>query len=251
LRSVGVFVSVHVDHLSGEERFPIPEGEEELLIVVAGIGGGIDVEESELAGVGAAVQIGHRHGVRVVPAGAGWCGCELVSAIAVRGDRRSVFFLDSVDFGGNEETVPVDEFGRVGVVDDVDGDWLALLHAEDGAGRGSVVTDGGEYAVGGEFDGDRGDADGDGRGIGAGCGGRRGAGVRAGKHDHLADCAAGGCGGQGEGSEFEEVSAVHRQAKCKWCGLRFELVGKLAARDAAAWCSPFPVYPPPRGGVCA
>ena len=57
--------------------------------------------------------------------------------------------------------MPVDVFGGVGVVDDVDGDGLAFLHAEDRAGRRAVVADGGEDAVGGEFDGDGRDAEGD------------------------------------------------------------------------------------------
>ena len=70
----------------------------------------------------------------------------------------------------------MDELGGVGVVDDVDGDGLALLHAEDGAGGGAVVADGGEDAVGGELDGDGGDAEGDvGFGGGGGGGGGRGA----------------------------------------------------------------------------
>ena len=37
---------------------------------------------------------------------------------------------------------------------------LPSLHAEDGAGGCAVVADGGEDAVGGEFDGDGGDAEG-------------------------------------------------------------------------------------------
>ena len=161
LGGVGIVDFVHVHHLGGEEGFPVAEGEEEFLIVVAGVGGGFDIDEAELAGVGALVQVGHGHGVGVVPAGAGGRGRELVGATAVGRDGRRFFFFDAVDLGGNEEAVPVDEFGRVGVVDDVDGDGLAFLHAKDRAGRGTVVADGGEDAVGGEFDRDRGDAQGD------------------------------------------------------------------------------------------
>ena len=72
------------------------------------------------------------------------------------------------------------------VVDDIDGDGLAFLHAQDGPGDGAVVADGGEDAVGREFDGDRGDAQGDIGCLGGGGGG--GGCVGAGKHDHL------GCG---------------------------------------------------------
>ncbi len=87
-------------------------------------------------------------------------------------------FFDAVDFGGDEQAVPVDELGGVGVVDDVDGDGLAFLHAQDGAGGCAVVADGGEDAVGGELDGDGRDAEGD-VGFG-GVGGLRGA-----EHLHL------------------------------------------------------------------
>jgi hypothetical protein len=126
-------------------------------------------------------------------------------------DDGGVLLLDAVDVGGDEEAVPVDEFGRVGLVDDGDGDGLALLHAQDRAGGGAVVADGGEDAVGGEFDGDGRDAEGD---VGAGDGGGRGLIWRlargcAGEHDHLAGGGARGCGGEGEGAEFEEIASVH------------------------------------------
>ena len=95
-------------------------------------------------------------------------GVKLEALAAVRRDEGGVFFFDAVDVGGDGEAVPVDELRGVGVVDDVDGDGLAFLHAEDGAGGGAVVADGGEDAVGGEFDGDGGDAEGDVAGAAAG-----------------------------------------------------------------------------------
>ena len=101
--------------------------------------------------------------------------------------------------------------GRVGVVDDIDGDRLAFLHAQDRPGRRAVVADGGEDAVGGKLDGDRGDAQGDvGRALGGGWSGLGGVGLRrAGQHHHLGRGSARGRGGQGEGAEFEEVAALH------------------------------------------
>ena len=71
LGRVGVVVGVHVDHLRGEEWLPVAQGEEQLLVVVAGVGCGLDVDEAELAGVRALVQVVHGHGVGVVPARAG------------------------------------------------------------------------------------------------------------------------------------------------------------------------------------
>ena len=76
----GLGVVVIVVHVGGEEGLPVAEGEEELLIVVAGVAGGFDVDEAELAGVGALVQVGHGHGVGVVPARAGGGGGELEAA---------------------------------------------------------------------------------------------------------------------------------------------------------------------------
>ena len=46
---------------------PVADGEEEFLIVVAGIVAGIDMAEAELAGIAALVQVRIGHGVGVVP----------------------------------------------------------------------------------------------------------------------------------------------------------------------------------------
>ena len=69
--ALGSVVSIHIDHLRGEERLPVTQSEEQLLVVVAGVGRRLDIDEAELAGVGALVQVGHGHGVGVVPARAG------------------------------------------------------------------------------------------------------------------------------------------------------------------------------------
>jgi hypothetical protein len=43
------------------ERFPLVRCEENLLIVLAGVGLWLDVNHAELSGIGPAAQIGHRH----------------------------------------------------------------------------------------------------------------------------------------------------------------------------------------------
>ena len=96
----GFGVVVGVFHAGGEEGLPVAEGEEVLLIVVAGVAGGFDVDETELAGVGAFVEVGHGHGVGVVPAGAEGGGGELEAALAVGWNERSALFFDSVNVGG-------------------------------------------------------------------------------------------------------------------------------------------------------
>ena len=125
---------------------------------------------------------------------------EFVAAASVRRNGGRAFFLGAVDFGGNEQAVPVDDLGRIGLVDDVDGDGLALLHAQDRARRRAVVADGGEDPVGGKFDGDRGDAEGD-------VGGRRGRGeglwaLAAGRAWTIRAAASGGGGGEGQWAEL-------------------------------------------------
>ena len=89
----GFGVVVRVFHVGGEEGLPVAEGEEVLLIVVAGVAGGFDVDEAELAGVGAFVEVGHGHGVGVVPAGAGGRGGEAVAALAAGAGRRGCLLL--------------------------------------------------------------------------------------------------------------------------------------------------------------
>jgi hypothetical protein len=83
------------------------------MLEAAGIGGGFDVDEAELASVGAFVEVGHGHGVGVVPAGAGGAGGEGVMALArdsVEAGRHkgAALFFGAVDFGGDEHAVPVD-----------------------------------------------------------------------------------------------------------------------------------------------
>ena len=84
----GFGVVVGVFHVGGEEGLPVAEGEEVLLIVAAGVAGGLDVDEAELAGVGAFVEVGHGHGVGVVPAGADRAGGEGVAALAGAPSRQ-------------------------------------------------------------------------------------------------------------------------------------------------------------------
>ncbi len=87
-------------------------------------------------------------------------GCELDALAAMGRDNRRTLLLGAVDVGWDEQPVPVDELRRIGVVDDFYGDGLAFAHAQDGAGGGAVVADGGEDVGPVELDGDRRDAEG-------------------------------------------------------------------------------------------
>ena len=53
--------------------------------------------------------------------------------------------------GGNEQSVPMNQFGNVGFIDDVHRDRLPFFHAKHRAGRSSVVADGADDAGRSEF----------------------------------------------------------------------------------------------------
>ena len=64
-------IVVIVVHAAGEERFPVAQGEKDFLVVSSGVVASVYVDETELPGVGATMEIGFGHGVRVIPTRAG------------------------------------------------------------------------------------------------------------------------------------------------------------------------------------
>ena len=152
------------------------------------------------------MEVGHSHGVRVIPARSGRTRRELIAAPALRRDEGGALLLYAVDFGWDEEAVPMDEFGYVGVVDDVHGDWFALAHAEHRPGRDAVVADGAEDASGCELHGHGGDAQGV---VGLAFWGR-GCGVAASGWTFGQGAALLRCLGEGEAAESEKVAPLHK-----------------------------------------
>ncbi len=92
LRQRGIEIVV-IHQLVGEIRLPIAQRQVVFLIEVAGIIRSLDDQKAEHAGKTAAVQVVHRHGVGVIPAGAGGRGRELITAASVRRHYRGAFFL--------------------------------------------------------------------------------------------------------------------------------------------------------------
>ena len=90
-----------------------------------------------------------------LPAGV---GRELESLPAMRRHHRRAFLLGAVHVGRNQHAVPMHEFRRIGVVDDLHRDRLALAHAQHRARCSAVVADRGENVGAVELDRDRGDA---------------------------------------------------------------------------------------------
>ncbi len=154
LRQRGIEIVV-IHQLVGEIGLPIAQRQVVFLIVVAGIVRSLDDQKAEHSGIAAAVQVVHRHGVRVIPARAGRRGRELIAAASVRRHHGRAFFLRSVHVGGNQQSVKMHKLRHVGVIDHVHRDRHAFLHPQPRPRRGAVVPDGAENAIGRQFDRDR------------------------------------------------------------------------------------------------
>ena len=89
--------------------------QKDFLVVAPRIMRGIDHEKTELAGVGAPMQIHHGRRVGVVPTRTCRFGRESIAPAAMRVDRRRAFFFHPVHVRGNEQTVPVHVFRNVRV----------------------------------------------------------------------------------------------------------------------------------------
>jgi len=110
--------------------FPVMGGEHDLAVVSARVAcGWLNDEESKLACIRAALEVGHSHGMAVVPARPGGPGRKSVEQRLSRGDNRRALFRCAVYIGGVIKPMPVDEIGIAGVVDDVDRNRFALFQA--------------------------------------------------------------------------------------------------------------------------
>src|ERR1700677_680305 len=87
------FVLIHGSQIG----LPFTQREKDLLVVEPRVIRGIDHEKTKLAGVGAAMQIQHGLGVRVVPPRTCGLGYELIAPAPMRRYRRRTFFLRSIN----------------------------------------------------------------------------------------------------------------------------------------------------------
>src|SRR5580700_8713252 len=149
-------IVVFIVHGAGEERLPVAQGQKHFLVILAKVlAAAFDVYESKLARVRPFVQVIHRHGMGVVPAASRWTGSELETALPVRRHGRRTLFLGAVHVRTNQHAMPVHKLRRVGTIDDVDRDRLALLHPQQWPGCDTVITDSRENMRAVEFDGGR------------------------------------------------------------------------------------------------
>jgi hypothetical protein len=98
-------------------------------------------QETVLAAIEAARQIVLGHGMGVIPASAGGLGFESVGRRVSRHDHGRPLFHGAIHRRRNFQSVPVDEFGNIGIVDNSDRDPLTLAQPNQRTRRGSVVTD--------------------------------------------------------------------------------------------------------------
>ncbi len=62
---------------------------------------------------------------------AGWLGREFIPQMAVGGHGKAFLFRCAIDVGRNDQSVPVNEFRGIGVVEQVDRDRDAFAEADE------------------------------------------------------------------------------------------------------------------------
>jgi hypothetical protein len=118
---------VHVLH-AHPRTFPMVSGEHDFAVISTGIARGrVDNEKAELAGIRAAIEVSHRHGVAVVPPRARGFGREAVKQRFPGRDDRRTLFHGAVLQGWDEQSMPVDQVGIAGIIDNLDGYRHAFL----------------------------------------------------------------------------------------------------------------------------
>ena len=97
--------------------------------------------EPELARVEAALKILPREILSMIPASSRRARQEGISALAVRRHRCRPLLQGSIDFGGQLQPMPVNKFGNVRIIENINADFFSLLHTQKGTGHRSVVAD--------------------------------------------------------------------------------------------------------------
>ena len=111
----------------GEGRTKFLERQKYLTIVSALIAFRFDVDRSNLPRICAPVQVVAGNDMRVIKSKAARFGHERNSARAMRRDKGRPFFRGPIYITWNLLTVPVQQFGRIGFIEDIHRDALTLL----------------------------------------------------------------------------------------------------------------------------
>src|SRR6185437_13459015 len=138
----------------GDERWaPVVDCEKDFLVVVVGIAGAFNQQETELPSVGTDVEVRAGHGVGVIPAQAHWVRREVIAKRLAWTDHRRTFLHGAIVEDVRGKSVPVNDVGTAGGVRDVDGRGHALTQAQQRAGDLAVVGKGLDGNAGRDFDG--------------------------------------------------------------------------------------------------
>src|ERR1700692_435747 len=100
----------------------------------------LDVRETELTGVEAAMQVFSSKCVAVIPTRSVRLWSEGVASMLVRWDRRSTLLGRTIRLHRNHLPMPVNNFFVIGVVEDINRDRRSLFHSQDWAGNLAVIT---------------------------------------------------------------------------------------------------------------
>src|SRR5882724_701993 len=135
-----------------EVAVPSVEGQENFCVILRGIILRLNVEKTELTGVRAAFQIASGRAVCVIPTRARRLRNERVSLRAVRRNKGSAFLHGAGHLRRNCKAVPVDKFGMLRLIFNLDRNVLTLAETEDWSGNRAVVADCFDYFPGSDFE---------------------------------------------------------------------------------------------------
>lgn len=121
-------------------RVPAVQCQQDLRIVPPRLYFWFNVEESELPRLRGAFQIATGMNVAVIPASPGRTRHERISPNSARRHHWCPFLLGTIYLRRNEQTVPMNELGNLGVIEYVHGDGLTLAQPQDRAGSRAFVS---------------------------------------------------------------------------------------------------------------
>src|SRR5215471_9360200 len=99
-----------------EIRVPSVQSEKNFLVVSAGVFSRVDQQESELTGIGAAMQVPAGIKMGVIPSRSRGPRDELILPMAPWRHHGCAFLGGSIDIGGDPQSVPMDQLGDARLV---------------------------------------------------------------------------------------------------------------------------------------
>src|ERR1700722_6064408 len=114
-------------HFTGTvERFKLVCGQKDFLIIATSLVIGLDVNDSKLSRVQPAIKVASGHHMGMHPTNPCRPGSELIADLPTRRHHDAFFFAGSIDFRGDELSMPMDKLRGVRVVKKLYRNLLAL-----------------------------------------------------------------------------------------------------------------------------